>query len=100
MPSNTIATLGQDVKFTCGVTTVKGIEITFRWLKFFVPVKPNKDISIWRTEVKNLSSHTSDQKGYMKLSTVQYSDAGPYTCRAEGNKKTITANALLTVQGT
>ena len=84
----------------CGVKTLSGIEITFQWSKYGVPVVPTPHVKITRTDSTDRLSNTSDMRGYLKITGAQYTDAGFYTCQIVGNKKIVASkNVLLKVKG-
>ena len=92
--------VGRDTRFMCGVRTSSGLEVTFQWSKYFVPLESNRHVKIWRTDVKNEVSQTSAQRGYLKINKAKYSDEGLYRCQALGNNKMIaTKDVYLRVQG-
>ena len=100
MPPATTVVLGRDIRLMCGVKTLDGIEVSFLWSKYIVPLVSNRHIRIWRTDVSNKVSHTNEQKGYLKITGARYSDVGVYTCQAVGNNKVMaTKRVFLTVQG-
>lgn len=84
----------------CGVKTIGGIEVTFQWMKYGVPIVSNKHVQITRTESMDRVSYTSDMRGYLRITDARYSDSGLYTCQIVGSKKTIsTKNVILKVKG-
>ena len=93
--------LGQEVTFSCGVTTTRRIEVTFQWFKFLQDrIVTNPHLRTWRTDIYNNLSGTSVQKGYLKIHGARYSDSGPYTCEAKGNGESILKKSVvLTIQG-
>lgn len=93
--------LGQEVRFWCGVTTKRRIEITFQWFKFLRDrIVTNPHLRTWKRDIYNNLSNTSVQKGYLKIHGARYSDSGPYTCEAKGNGESImTKSVVLTIQG-
>ena len=100
MNRSTSVVLGRNIVIMCGVKTISGIEITFQWSKYNVPVVENTRVRMTRTERSDRLSYTSDMRGYLKITGAQYTDAGFYTCQIEGNKKTIAfKNVLLKVKG-
>lgn len=100
MNRSTSVVLGKNIRIMCGVKTISGIEITFQWTKYIVPVVSTPRVKITRTESTDRLSYTSDMRGYLKITGAQYTDAGLYTCQIVGNKKIIASkNVLLTVKG-
>lgn len=100
MTPDTKVVLGRDIRFLCGVTTLSGIEVTFQWSKYFIPMVSNRHVRIWRTDISNRLSYTSEQRGYLKITGTKYSDEGLYSCQAVGNGKVITTkDVFLKVQG-
>lgn len=100
MNRSTSVLLGRNIVIMCGVKTISGIEITFQWSKYTVPVVETPRVRMTRTDRTDRLSHTSDMRGYLKITGAQYNDAGFYTCQIEGNKKTIAfKNVLLKVKG-
>ena len=84
----------------CGVKTIGAIEVTFQWSRYVVPIVSNNHVQITRTESMDRLSHTSDMKGYLKITGAQYSDSGLYTCQIVGSKKIIAVkNVILKVKG-
>lgn len=84
----------------CGVKTIGGIEVTFQWTKYGVPIVSNKHVQITRIEKMDRLSYTSDMRGYLRITDAQYSDSGLYTCQIVGSKKIIaTKNVILKVKG-
>ncbi|KAL9959422.1 hypothetical protein ACROYT_G032745 [Oculina patagonica] len=100
MNRSTSVVLGKNIRIMCGVKTISGIEITFQWTKYIVPVVSSPRVKITRTDSTDRLSYTSDMRGYLKITGAQYTDAGLYTCQIVGNKKIIASkNVLLIVKG-
>ena len=100
MNRSTSVVLGRNIVIMCGVKTISGIEITFQWSRYGVPVVETPRVRMTRTDRTERLSYTSDMRGYLKITGAQYNDAGFYTCQIVGNKKTIAfKNVLLKVKG-
>jgi len=100
MNRSTSVVLGRDIRIMCGVKTIGAIEVTFQWSRYVVPIVSNNHVQITRTESMDRLSHTSDMRGYLKITGAQYSDSGLYTCQIVGSKKTIAVkNVILKVKG-
>ena len=100
MNRSTSVVLGRDIRIMCGVKTIGGIEVTFQWTKYGVPIVSKKHVQITRTESMDRLSYTSDMRGYLRITDAKYSDSGFYTCQIVGSKKIIaTKNVMLKVKG-
>ena len=99
MNRSTSVVLGQDIRIMCGVKTIGGIEVTFQWTRYGIPILSNNHVQITSESMDRLP-HTSDMRGYLTITGAQYSDSGLYTCQIVGSKKTIaTKNVILRVKG-
>lgn len=100
MNRSTSVVLGRDIRIMCGVKTIGGIEVTFQWSRYHVPIVSNKHVKITRTESMDRLSKTSDMRGYLTITGAQYSDSGLYTCHIVGTKKDIDIkHVILKVKG-
>lgn len=100
MNRSTSVVLGRNIRIMCGVKTIDGIEVTFQWSKYGVPIVSNNHVQITRTESMDRLKYTSDMRGYLRITGAQYSDSGLYTCQIVGNKKIIAIkNVILKVKG-
>ena len=100
MNQSTSVVLGRDIRIMCGVKTIGGIEVTFQWSRYDVPIVSNNRVKITRTERVDRLSDTSDMRGYLRITGAQYSDSGLYTCQIVGAKKIIAIkHMVLKVKG-
>lgn len=102
MDQTMTAVLGENIRFLCGVRSIRKIEVTFKWLKFFThEIVSSSRVRKTRTDIRNSMLSTSDQRGYLKISRVRYRDAGPYSCEIRGNNNKLIAKkmVLLKVKG-
>lgn len=95
MNRSTSVVLGRDIRIMCGVKTIGGIEVTFQWSRYHVPIVSNKHVKITRTESMDRLSKTSDMRGYLTITDAQYSDSGLYTCQIVGTKKIIDSKHVM-----
>ena len=100
MNRSTSVVLGRDIGIMCGVKTIGGIEVTFQWSYYGVPIVSTNRVQVTRRESMNRLSHTSDMRGFLRITGAQYSDTGLYTCQIVGSTKIIaTKNVILKVKG-